>query len=205
MASSYNNFRFSTYDLLIIGKTPIPIVTPLIGVVRTDINSSFSQNIDYGFKQNVDADGKIGEPTVEQYVKSGNNQININFTLGTGGNGIANYTTPLVRALKGIISLFSVAKPQLYQNTKEKYLSAGTGDLSKIYKCSYYSMSGVFVKDWDIISINETTNDDDTSILFNLVLQESSKNNFDKIKNGSVGGVNSSLIKISNQPVFPAV
>ena len=40
---------------------------------------------------------------------------------------------------------------------------------------------------------------------FNLVLQESSKNNFDKIKNGSVGGVNSSLIKISNQPVFPAV
>jgi len=203
--ASYQNFRFSTYDLLLIGKTPIPIVTPLVGVVRTDINSSFSQNIEYGFKQNVDSSGELGEPTVEQYVKSGNNQVAINFTLGTGGNGIANYTTPIVRALKGIVSLFSVARPQLYQNTKEKYLSSGTGDLSKIYKASYYSMSGVFIKDWDIISINESSNDDDSSILFNLILQESSKNNFDKIKSGEVSGTNTSLFKISSQPIFKAI
>ena len=203
--ASYQNFRFSTYDLLLIGKTPIPIVTPLVGVVRTDINSSFTQNIEYGFKQNVDSSGELGEPTVEQYVKSGNNQVAINFTLGTGGSGIANYTTPIVRALKGIVSLFSVARPQLYQNTKEKYLSSGTGDLSKIYKASYYSMSGVFIKDWDIISINESSNDDDSSILFNLILQESSKNNFDKIKSGEVSGTNTSLFKISSQPIFKAI
>lgn len=201
---SYNNFRFSTYDLLIIGKTPIPIITPITGLIRTQTSTNFTQNIEYGFKQNVDSNGSLGEPSVEQYVKQGYNQLTIDFILGTGGNGIANYTVPIIRALKGIASLFSVANKNLYVKTKEQYLSAGTGDLSKIYRCSYYSMSGIFVKDWDIISINESNNDDDSITVFNLVLQESSKNNYEKLKNGATGTLNS-LIKVSNNPILTGI
>jgi hypothetical protein len=194
----YNNFRFSTYDLLIIGKTPIPIIPSFIGVLRTDITTNYSQDIDYGYKKEVDADGKIikDSDVFTQYVKTGNNQVSINFKLGTGGSGISNYTTPLVRALKGIASLMSVVRPEMLAKTTEEYLKPDRKRSSKLYKASYYSMEGLFVKDYDIISVNEAQSLDNNEIVFNLTLQESQEAVLDEVKKSSSKA--SKLINVSN-------
>jgi hypothetical protein len=194
----YNNFRFSSYDLLIIGKTPIPIIPSVIGVLRTDITTSYIQDIDYGYKKEVDADGKIikDSDVFTQYVKAGNNQVSINFILGTGGSGISNYTTPLVRALKGIASLMSVVRPEMLAQTTAEYLKPNRKKSSKLYKASYYSMEGLFVKDYDIISVNEAQNLNDNQIIFNLTLQESQEAVLDEVKKS--GSKASKLINVSD-------
>jgi hypothetical protein len=194
----YNNFRFSTYDLLLIGKTPIPIIPSVIGVLRTTITTNYSQDIDYGYKKETDSDGKIikDSDVFTQYVKAGNNQVSIDFILGTGGSGISNYTTPLVRVLKGIASLMSVIKPEMLATTTEKYLKPDRKKASKLYKASYYSMEGLFVKDYDIISVGETQNLENNQIVFNLTLQESQEAVLDEVKKS--GGKTSKLINITD-------
>jgi hypothetical protein len=194
----YNNFRFSTYDLLVIGKTPIPIIPSVIGVLRTTITTNYSQDIDYGYKKEIDSDGKIikDSDVFTQYVKAGNNQVSIDFILGTGGSGISNYTTPLVRALKGIASLMSVIKPEMLAQTTEKYLKPDRKKSSKLYKASYYSMEGLFVKDYDIISVNEAQSLENNQIVFNLTLQESQEVVLDEVKKS--GGKTSKLINITD-------
>jgi hypothetical protein len=197
---AYNNFRFSSYDLLIIGKTPIPIIPSVIGVLKTNITTSYIQDIDFGYKKEIDVDGKIIEnsDTYTQYVKQGNNQVTIDFVLGTGGSGISNFTTPLVRVLKGIASLMGVIKPEMLAKTTAEYLKPNRKDTSKLYKASYYSMEGLFIKDYDIISVNESQNLESNQIVFNLVLQESQQTTLETIKESGAGKVASNYIKVGN-------
>jgi hypothetical protein len=118
--------------------------------------------------------------------------------LGTGGSGISNFTTPLVRALKGIASLMGVIKPEMLAKTTAEYLKPNRKDTSKLYKASYYSMEGLFIKDYDIISVNETQNLESNQIVFNLVLQESQQTTLETIKESGAGKVASNYIKVGN-------
>ena len=184
---SYNNFKFSTYDLLVIGRTPIPIIPSVIGVLKTNINSNYTQDIDYGYKKELDENGNVldkNSNVFTQFVKYGNTQIEIEFILGTGGSGISNYTTPLVRALKGIASAMGFIRPEMLATTAKALFKPDRKQLSNLYKASYFSMEGTFIKNYDIISIGESQNLDTQQIQFNLVLQESQEENLGVVLKG---------------------
>jgi hypothetical protein len=160
--------------------------------------SGFVEKSVVSTKKEIDADGKIIEnsDTYTQYVKQGNNQVTIDFVLGTGGSGISNFTTPVVRALKGIASLMGVIKPEMLAKTTAEYLKPNRKDTSKLYKASYYSMEGLFVKDYDIISVNEAQSLENNQIVFNLTLQESQEEVLDEVKKSSSKA--SKLINVNN-------
>jgi hypothetical protein len=57
-------------------------------------------------------------------------------------------------------------------------------------------MEGLFVKDYDIISVGETQNLENNQIVFNLTLQESQEAVLDEVKKS--GGKTSKLINITD-------
>jgi hypothetical protein len=91
-----------------------------------------------------------------------------------------------------------VIKPEMLAKTTAEYLKPNRKDTSKLYKASYYSMEGLFVKDYDIISVNEAQNLESNQIVFNLVLQESQQTTLETIKNSGAGKVASNYIKVGN-------
>jgi capsular polysaccharide biosynthesis protein len=57
-------------------------------------------------------------------------------------------------------------------------------------------MEGLFVKDYDIISVNEAQSLENDQIVFNLTLQESQESVLDEVKKSSSKA--SKLINVSN-------